>query len=67
MYKITATVTRPGGLPVEWTRFSKEKMTHLQCEKLLAKPKVAGQTYEDKVHVENLKCVKIDMRQLIAG
>ncbi|MGX8939805.1 DUF1187 family protein [Symbiopectobacterium sp. Eva_TO] len=42
MYKITATIKKPGGLDVQWLRFSKVKLTMSECEKLLFKPKQAG-------------------------
>ncbi|MGG2143633.1 DUF1187 family protein [Symbiopectobacterium sp. RP] len=45
MYKITATIKKPGGLDVQWLRFSKVKLTMSECEKLLFKPKEAGKSF----------------------
>lgn len=60
-YKISATVIRPGGLPVEWVRFSKVKMTKAQCEKLLSKPKEAGKSFGDKIRLDSFSCARIEL------
>ena len=57
MYKITATIIKPGGLPVDWTCNSKEKLTSEQCEKKFSQTKEAGRTAEERVRVKNFKCV----------
>ncbi|MEB7742600.1 DUF1187 family protein [Escherichia coli] len=41
-YKITVTIIRPGGLPVQWTRYSDSKMTVTECEK--CSPPLEGQS-----------------------
>ena len=56
MYKITATILKPGGLPVEWMRMSKEKLTSSQCEKMLSRSKEVGKAAEEQVRVKNFKC-----------
>ncbi|HBM3231508.1 DUF1187 family protein [Klebsiella michiganensis] len=58
MFKITATIIKPGGTPAEWLRFSKDKMTREQCEKMLFRDKEAGKSFGDKVRLENFRCVK---------
>jgi antisense regulator of RalR protein len=57
MYKITATIHKPGGLPVEWLRMSKEELTPAQCERMFSQSKEAGKTAEERVLVKNFKCV----------
>lgn len=39
MYKITATIEKEGGTPVNWTRYSKSKLTKSECEKMLSEKK----------------------------
>ncbi|EMH4161627.1 DUF1187 family protein [Pluralibacter gergoviae] len=56
MYRITSTVIKPGNTPSQWTRYSKEKMTRKQCEKLLYKPKEVGRSFGDKVRLEGFRC-----------
>ncbi|OON35559.1 hypothetical protein BTJ39_22505 [Izhakiella australiensis] len=58
MYKITATIIKPGGMPAEWVRFSKEKLTKGQCEKLLFRAKEAGKSFGEKISLDNFKCVR---------
>ncbi len=53
-YKITATIIKPGNLPVQWTRYSRKKMTQFECEKMFTIPKEPGRSFGDKVRVENL-------------
>lgn len=62
MFKITATVIKPGNTPSEWTRYSKEKMTKSQCEKLLFRPKEVGRSFGDKVRLEGFKCAWVGRR-----
>lgn len=59
MYKITATVIRPGGAPVSWLRMSAHKMTQKECEKLLFRPREAGKSFGDQIRVEDFSCVKV--------
>ncbi|TNL03449.1 hypothetical protein CYD30_25055 [Kosakonia cowanii] len=61
-YRIKATVTRAGNTPVEWTRFSENKMTMQECEKLLHKPKEAGKSFGDKVTLTNFRCDRVKER-----
>ncbi|ECG3145586.1 DUF1187 family protein [Salmonella enterica subsp. enterica serovar Weybridge] len=37
-YKITATIIKPRGMPVLWTRFTRRRMTKSQCEKMFSVP-----------------------------
>lgn len=56
MYRITATIQKPGGGPVEWMRMSKDKLTREECTRILSRGKEAGRTAEEKVKVTNFKC-----------
>ncbi|MFZ4218681.1 DUF1187 family protein [Enterobacter ludwigii] len=58
-YKITATVNKPGNSPIEWIRYSPEKLTRAQCEKMLSIKKEAGKSTEEKVTLENFSCAVI--------
>ncbi|MFW0766733.1 DUF1187 family protein [Trabulsiella odontotermitis] len=58
MYKITATVEKAGNTPTEWTRFSKEKLTKEQCEKMLSGKTEAGKSIKEVVTLKNFKCIK---------
>ena len=58
MFKITATIVKPGGAPAEWVRFSKHKMTCEQCEKMFFKDKEVGKSYGEKARLENFRCEK---------
>lgn len=60
MYKITAIVTRPGNVPVTWTRFSEEEMTQAQCEQLLYKITSVKRNCGVSVHIENFQCVRVN-------
>ncbi|EOU6322475.1 DUF1187 family protein, partial [Escherichia coli] len=33
-YKITATIIKPGNMPVQWLRYQDSEMTFAECEKL---------------------------------
>ncbi|EFA5471461.1 TPA: DUF1187 family protein [Escherichia coli] len=57
-YKITATIMKPGSLPVQWTRYSKTRMTRAECEKMFSVPKEPGRSFGDKVQVEDFRCVR---------
>lgn len=57
-YKITATAHKPGNSPTNWVRYSPEKMTKTQCEKMLSVNKEVGVANESKVTLENFKCIK---------
>ena len=63
MYKITATILKPGGLPVEWTCVSKERLTSTQCEKKFSQVKEDGKTAEERVLVKNFKCVSLPRKR----
>ncbi|EPT5086570.1 DUF1187 family protein [Salmonella enterica subsp. enterica] len=58
MYQITATIQKIGNSPVSWTRFSKEKMTKEQCEKMLSGKKEVGVSRKERVTLENFHCIK---------
>lgn len=63
MYKITAIILKPGGLPVEWTCMSKERLTSTQCEKKFSRAKEAGKTVEERVFVKDFKCVSMPRKR----
>ncbi|EJE3038797.1 DUF1187 family protein [Salmonella enterica] len=67
MYKITATIIKAGNPPVGWCRFSGEKMTQAQCEKMFFKAKEAGKSFGDSVKLENFSCEKIQEQERRAG
>jgi antisense regulator of RalR protein len=67
MYKITATILKPGGLPVEWTCMSKDKLTSTQCEKKFSQVKEAGKTAEERVLVKNFKCVSLPHKRKVTA
>ncbi|WP_418657830.1 DUF1187 family protein [Citrobacter werkmanii] len=58
LYKITATIHKPGNTPVDWLRFSDKKLNKTECEKIMSVSKEAGVTNEVKVTLKNYKCVK---------
>ncbi|MEH4990140.1 DUF1187 family protein [Enterobacter ludwigii] len=60
MYKITATIIKPGNPRVTWTRFSPKKLTLEQCETFFYSPKEAGRSFGERIKVENFLCEKID-------
>ncbi|WP_338900131.1 DUF1187 family protein [Escherichia coli] len=53
-YKITATIIKPGNMPVQWLRYHDQKMTHAECEKLFTPVKEYGRHIG--VRVENFRC-----------
>ncbi|MEB7742712.1 DUF1187 family protein [Escherichia coli] len=56
-YKITVTIIRPGGLPVQWTRYSDSKMTVTECGKCSLPPKKEpGRSSGDKARVKDFCC-----------
>ncbi|EAS2000199.1 DUF1187 family protein [Salmonella enterica] len=67
MYKITATIIKDGNPPVVWCRYSKEKLTRLQCEKLFFKAKEAGRSFGEKVSLEDFQCEKVQSQERMAG
>lgn len=58
MYKITATIEKEGGLPANWTRYSKTKPTKSECEKMLSGKTEAGVSRKQKVKLVNFNCKK---------
>lgn len=50
-YKITATLMKPGSLPVQWTRYSERKLTQSECKKMFTIPKEPGRSFGDKVQI----------------
>ncbi|OSK92664.1 DUF1187 family protein [Escherichia coli] len=56
-YKITAMIIKPGNPPVQWTRYSGNKMTRTECEKMFSIPKEPGRSLGDKVKVQDFRCV----------
>lgn len=59
MYQITATIQKIGNAPVSWTRFSKEKMTKEQCEKMLSGKKEVGVSRKERVALKDFHCIKV--------
>lgn len=59
MYKITATIIKPGGAPIAWTTFSPQKLTAAQCAKRFSSGTEAGKSFEVLVTVEDFACVKV--------
>lgn len=59
-YRITATIMKPGNLPVLWTRYSGNKMTWTECEKLFSIPKESGRSFGDKAKVQDFRCVAVE-------
>ncbi|EKS6337852.1 MULTISPECIES: DUF1187 family protein [Enterobacter] len=60
MYKITATIIKPGNPETTWTRYSSKKLTLEQCEALFYTPKEFRSPFDEKIKVENFLCEKID-------
>ncbi|ENU4954304.1 DUF1187 family protein [Salmonella enterica] len=58
-YQITATIHKAGNPPVKWLYFSDVKLTKKQCEMRFYKPKEAGQTSGESVHMEDFICSEI--------
>ncbi|WP_085432353.1 DUF1187 family protein [Escherichia coli] len=58
-YKITATIIKPGNLPVDWTRYSGNKMTRTECENMFSTAKEPGRSFGDKVTVKDFLCVRV--------
>ncbi|EBS4547755.1 DUF1187 family protein [Salmonella enterica subsp. enterica serovar Newport] len=67
MYKITATIFKAGNPPIGWCRFSKEKLTKAQCEKMFFKAKETGKTFGEKVMLEDFSCEKVQKKERRAG
>ncbi|EEG2531144.1 DUF1187 family protein [Salmonella enterica] len=67
MYKITATIIKAGNPPVGWCRFSKEKLTLAQCEKMFFKAKEAGKSFGEKVVLDDFRCEKVKEQERRAG
>ncbi len=62
-YKIMATLTKPGGMPVQWIRYSRYKMTQAECEKMFTpstKGKVLGRTGAYRLKVDNFQCELVE-------
>ncbi|ECC9412988.1 DUF1187 family protein [Salmonella enterica subsp. enterica] len=67
MYKITATIIKAGNPPVGWCRYSKDKLTRQQCEKMFFKPKEVGKSFGDNVALEDFRCEKVQTQERRAG
>ncbi len=63
MYKITATIIKAGNTPINWCRYSKEKLTLVQCEKMFFKVKEAGKSFGDSVILEGFVCEKVQAQE----
>ncbi len=60
LYRITATIIKPGNHPVLQTRYSDRRMTRTECEKMFSIPKEPGRSFGDKVQVEDFICVTVE-------
>ncbi|EDX0371743.1 DUF1187 family protein [Salmonella enterica] len=67
MYKITATIIKAGNTPVGWCRYSKDKLTRQQCEKMFFKAKEAGKSFGEKVVLDDFRCEKVQEQERQAG
>ncbi|EEU1427933.1 DUF1187 family protein [Escherichia coli] len=59
-YKITATIIKPGNPPVGWTRYSGNRMTRAECERMFSIPIEPGRSFGDKVKVQDFLCVAVE-------
>lgn len=64
-YKVSGTITKPGGTPIEWVHFSDKKLTRAECEKRLSVPKVIGICTDERVTITNFQCVKVHVDDAI--
>ncbi|ECE6544763.1 hypothetical protein DQJ15_27280, partial [Salmonella enterica subsp. enterica] len=53
--------------PVDWCRYSKDKLTRQQCEKMFFKAKEAGKSFGEKVMLEDFSCEKVQEEERRAG
>ncbi|MEQ0188808.1 DUF1187 family protein [Klebsiella sp. CN_Kp098] len=60
MFKITATIIKPGGAPANWLRYSARELSVKECEQMFFKSREAGRSFGEKVKLENFKCEKVD-------
>ncbi|EBP4586409.1 DUF1187 family protein [Salmonella enterica] len=67
MYKITAKIIKTGNTPVKWFRYSNEKLTQAQCEKMFFKAKEAGKSFGEKVVLDDFRCEKVQEQERQAG
>ncbi|WP_237388403.1 DUF1187 family protein [Xenorhabdus sp. Sc-CR9] len=62
-YIISATITKAGGLPVNWMRYSDKKLSKTECLKLVGgKRRGFNSNLEEEVKVElsNFECRRVD-------
>lgn len=64
-YKISGTITKAGGSPIEWIHFSNIKLTRAECEKRLSIPRVIGVCSDEQVVITNFQCVLININDSI--
>ena len=64
-YKISGTINKPGGTPIEWVHFSKIPLTRVECEKRLSIPKVIGVCSDERVTITNFQCVQVHANDAI--
>jgi len=60
IYKITATILKPGGAPVIWERWQPEIMTRRDCEATFSRTLTPGRFFELRVKVIDFQCERID-------
>lgn len=62
MYKIEATIFKPGSMPVRWLRYSDTPMTLNQCRKIITPPKNTGKFSVPipKIDIKDFVCYEIE-------
>ncbi|MEH4990260.1 DUF1187 family protein [Enterobacter asburiae] len=61
MYKITATIIKPGNPDVTWTRYSSKRLTLEQCEELFYEPRKSGKPSGNNTKLKQFQCVKVEV------
>lgn len=64
-YKITVTIPKAGGTPIEWTHYSKTKLTPQQCENRLFVAMVKECSKAELVKLSNFRCVQVHANDVI--
>ncbi|EFJ2807911.1 DUF1187 family protein [Escherichia coli] len=61
-YKITATIIKPGEVPITWTRFTRGQTTKSQCEKMFSLPDIPEGVAKkrDIFLVADFRCEPVD-------
>ncbi|QTL38769.1 DUF1187 family protein [Xenorhabdus budapestensis] len=61
-YQITATITKAGGLPVNWVRNSNKKLTKKECVNMVSprRRNLNGDIGVEKVELSNFVCRRVE-------